>query len=211
VSFRFHKALGTAPAAARNALLAGVCLVGLSGCNALESAYLNWIETTDFTVDGSDLLVEGVINSRSLNSFNAVIADAPQVQRLVLLEVPGSVDDDTNLALGHRVRDLGLDTHLTADSEVHSGGTDLFLSGVRRSMEDGAIMGVHSWGEGNLAATDFPKDDPIHSVYVDYMERMLGDGEFYWFTIEAAPVEDTHALTRAEIQRFGILTEPVIQ
>ena len=127
------------------------------------------------------------------------------------VSVEPAKDDETNLKLGNRVRDLGLDTHLTADSEVHSGGTDLFLAGVERSMEEGAIIGVHSWAEGNRAGADFPKDDPVHESYVSYTARMLGSADFYWFTLDAAPVEDTYIMTPADIAKYGLLTKPVVK
>lgn len=183
----------------------------LAGCVQMEVAYLNATDTISFEADGSDLLVNGTLNSRSLAAFEQAIADNPDVSRLVLLEVPGSVDDEVNLQLGHRVRDLGLDTHVTADSEIHSGGTDLFLAGVERSMEDGAVLGVHSWAVGNLQGRDLPKSDPEHAAYVRYTKRMLGSDAFYWFTLDAAPVQETHVMSAEEIAKYGLLTKPVVR
>jgi hypothetical protein len=183
----------------------------LAGCVQLEVAYLNATDTIAFEADGSDLLVNGTLNSRSLAAFEQAMIDNPDVTRLVLLEVLGSVDDEVNLQLGHRVRDLGLDTHVTADSEIHSGGTDLFLAGVERSMEEGAVLGVHSWAVGNLQGRDVPKSDPEHAAYVRYTKRMLGSDAFYWFTLEAAPVQETHVMSAAEIAKYGLLTKPVVR
>ncbi len=183
----------------------------LAGCVQMEVAYLNATDTISFEADGSDLLVNGTLNSRSLAAFEEAIADNPDVTRLVLLEVPGSVDDEVNLQLGHRVRDLGLDTHVTADSEIHSGGTDLFLAGVERSMEEGAVLGVHSWAVGNLQGRDLPKSDPEHAAYVRYTKRMLGSDAFYWFTLDAAPVQESHVMSAEEIAKYGLLTKPVVR
>ncbi|MBO9472008.1 alpha/beta hydrolase [Shimia sp. R10_1] len=198
----------------RRRFLAGVATLGVAfvaGCTGLQVAYLNSYDSISFEPSGTDLMVSGTLNQYSLSSFEAAMAAHPDTKRLVLLEVPGSVDDETNLKLGNRVRDLGLNTHLTAKSEVHSGGTDLFLAGVARSMEEGAIIGVHSWAEGNRAGADFPKDDPVHTAYVRYTERMLGSADFYWFTLEAAPVEDTYIMTPADIAEYGLLTKPVVK
>ncbi|WP_422050100.1 alpha/beta hydrolase [Shimia sp.] len=194
--------------------LAGAAALGVAvvtGCTHLQVAYLNSYDSIAFEPSGDDLLVSGTLNQFSLASFEQAIAENPETTRLVLMYVPGSVDDETNLKLGNRVRDLGLDTHLTADSEVHSGGTDLFLAGVERSMEEGAIIGVHSWAEGNRAGADFPKDDPVHESYVSYTARMLGSADFYWFTLDAAPVEDTYIMTPADIAKYGLLTKPVVK
>lgn len=38
---------------------------------------------------------------------------------------------------------------------------------------------------------------------------MLGDDEFYWFTIYAAPASGMHEMTNAEIEKFGLLTSPI--
>ncbi|WP_299419995.1 alpha/beta hydrolase [uncultured Shimia sp.] len=186
-------------------------LAVLAGCVQLEVAYLNATDTIEFEADGGDLLVNGTLNSRSLVAFEQAMIENPNVTRLVLMDVPGSVDDEINLQLGHRVRDLGLDTHVTAESDIHSGGTDLFLAGVERSMEEGAVLGVHSWGAGNLQGRDLPKSDPDHASYVIYTKRMLGSDAFYWFTLEAAPVEDSHVMSAAEIAKYRLLTKPVVK
>ncbi|WP_294228176.1 alpha/beta hydrolase [uncultured Shimia sp.] len=191
--------------------VAALGVAALAGCVQLEVAYLNATDTIEFEADGGDLLVNGTLNSRSLVAFEQAMADHPNVTRLVLLEIPGSVDDEVNLQLGHRVRDLGLDTHVTAESEIHSGGSDLFLAGVQRSMENGAVIGVHSWAVGNLQGRDLPKSDPEHAGYVSYTKRMLGSDAFYWFTLEAAPVQETHVMSAAEIEKYGLLTQPVVR
>ncbi len=187
---------------------AGALLVaGLAACSFVSNAF----PTTQFTADGSDVLVEGTLNAHTLEQFQEFMVDHPETERLVLLDVPGSVDDETNLQFGHLVRDLGLDTYLTADSEVHSGGTDLFLAGVERVMERGAIIGVHTWAEGRHEGVDFPREDPVHDSYVDYTSRMLGAADFYWFTLEAASIDDSHELSEREIKRFGLLTQPILE
>ncbi len=37
---------------------------------------------------------------------------------------------------------------------------------------------------------------------------MLGNDEFYWFTLEAASADDIHEMSLAEVERFGLLTSP---
>lgn len=187
---------------------AGALLIaGLSACSFIDNAF----PTTQFTADGRDVLVEGTLNAHTLDQFVAFMEQHPETERLVLLDVPGSVDDETNLQFGHLVRDLGLDTYLTADSEIHSGGTDLFLAGVDRTMERGAIIGVHTWAEGRREGVDFPREDPVHDEYEDYTRRMLGSAEFYWFTLEAASIDESHELSEREIERFGLLTQPILE
>ncbi|NSY36903.1 alpha/beta hydrolase [Leisingera sp. ANG59] len=183
-----------------------VFAAALAGCALVE----NLVETTRFELQGRDVLVNGTLNARSLNQFSAFMSEHPEAERLVLLNMPGSVDDENNLKLGHLVRDLGLDTHVTAASEIYSGAVDIFLAGTERTMEEGAVLGVHAW-EGNETADNYPRSHPEHAPYVAYTKRMLGSADFYWFTIQAAPASDIHEMTAAEVKRYGLLTKPVLR
>ena len=180
--------------------------MALVGCEQLSVAALNQMTTTEFAVRGDKLMMQGEINSKTLTQFEDVIAENPNIRTLVELNVPGSLDDDTMIALAYRVRELGLNTHLTATSEIYSGGVDLFLAGVNRTMENGAKIGVHSWSDGSKEAKDYPRDAPEHEQNRLYIERMLGDDAFYWFTIYAAPADDIYVMTDAEIRQYGLLT-----
>lgn len=171
-------------------------------------AVMNMRTTTEFRVDGSDLLMRGEINARTLDQFEAIMAENPQITRLVELVVPGSVDDDTMIRLAYRVRQMGLDTHLRADSQIYSGGVDLFLAGVRRSAEPGARIGVHAWSDGFKEASDYPREAPEHEQNRKFVEDMLGVDDFYWFTINAAPAGEMHVMSAEEIERYGLLTGP---
>jgi hypothetical protein len=83
------------------------------------------------------------------------------------------------IKLGYRVRELGLDTHLTADSWIESGAVDVFAAGVQRPMEQGAKLGVHSWTDGTLDAKDYPRDSPEHEKNRAFIEAMLGSDAFF--------------------------------
>ena len=200
--FRFRWEKGILAAFAMLALT-----LGLSGCERLAIAALNQITTTHFEVRNDRLLMSGEINSKSLDQFEDVMARTPSIKTLVELDVPGSIDDDTMIALASRVRELGLNTHLTATSAIYSGGVDLFLAGVERTMEPGAKVGVHSWSDGSKEAKDYPQDAPEHEQNRRYIEKMLGNDRFYWFTIYAAPADDIHIMSEHEIAEYGLLTK----
>lgn len=172
-----------------------------------ELNQLNRTEITKFRVQGTNLLMYGEINSQTLKQFNRLHAQNPHIRTLTLVDVPGSMDDDTMIALSYRVRELGLNTHLRADSEIHSGGVDLFLAGVKRSIEPGAILGVHSWSDGERDAADYPRNSPEHDYNRHYIEDMLGSDAFYWFTIYAAPADDIHIMSEAEIRKYRLRTQ----
>ena len=69
------------------------------------------------------------------------------------------------------------------------------------------MLGVHSWGGDDFTGAELPRDDPAHDLYLDYYSEMGIPTEFYWFTLEAAPVEDVHFMTPEEIAQYKITTE----
>ena len=187
--------------------LAIICsVVVLAACDMIVVNALNLVTTTEFTVDGSDLIMNGEINSKTLDQFNEVMADNPSITTLIEVDVPGSLDDETMYQLVYRVRELGLNTHLRSDSRIYSGGVDLFLGGVERSIETGAELGVHSWSDGTNEALDFPRSSPEHEANRRLIEDMLGADDFYWFTIEAAPAAGIHIMTADEIETYDLIT-----
>ena len=188
---------------------ATVMVLSLAGCEMAAVAMMNMVETTVFTVSRNRLLMNGEINSKTYDQFITIMSQNPQIKVLVEGNVPGSLDDDTMIKLAYKVRALGLDTHLTSTSEIYSGGVDLFLAGVHRSMERGAKIGVHSWSDGTRDAKDYPRDAPEHEQNRKYIEDMLGRDNFYWFTIYAAPADGIKMMTVAEIRKYGLVTKPI--
>ena len=191
-----------------------VALAALAGpaCAALEPlgyALLNSLPATELAVEEDRLYLMGDLNSRSLGQVRRSLEARPEVTTLVLTACPGSIDDETLVQIGRMVRSRGLNTHLLGNSVIASGAVDLFLAGVSRTMERGAVLGVHSWADMEYTATDIPVDHADHALYVDYVNEMLGDDAFYWFTIAAAPANDIHWMTLKEVERFGLLTAPV--
>jgi len=166
-----------------------------------------------FRVTGELAIMRGVIGATTPSSVLELVFMNPGVRTIVLASVPGSIDDEANVRAGRYIRQLGIDTHVPADGEVASGGTDLFLAGNHRSAEPGALFGIHSWDGGPVAATDLPQDHEDHRLYLDYYEEMGIPGEFYWRTLSAAPAEGIHWMTEEELERFDFFTDekPVLK
>ena len=166
-----------------------------------------------FEVRGELAIMRGVIGATTPSSVLELAFMNPEVRTIVLAEMPGSIDDVANVRAGRYIRQLGLDTHVPADGEVASGGTDLFLAGKNRSAEPGARFGIHSWGGGPVVATDLPRDHEDHLLYLDYYDEMGIPGEFYWRTLSAAPAEGIHWMTEEELERFNFFTDekPVLK
>jgi len=176
-----------------------------------EIIYMNSIQITKFEVNGAVVRMNGAINSKTYDQFVTLHKEHPHITTLYQDNIPGSVDDDTMIKLAYYVRKHKLNTMLGCHSLIHSGGVDLFLAGVERKIEcaDETItpeIGVHSWGGMGVNASDFPKDSPEHELNRKYIEDMLGDDAFYWFTIYAADAENIHIMSRTEINKYGLVT-----
>ena len=160
-----------------------------------------------FSVKGETAYVNGGTDQFSLDEMKAFLKDNPDVERLVLRNMPGTTDSVTNLKIARLIRRRGLDTHLERRSYIASGAVDLFLSGVNRTMECGAMIGVHSWSlDGYISPLDLGSDQyqPMHERF---LSDMGVDPKFYVFTRSAAEPENMYYLNDEEIERFGLLTQ----
>lgn len=195
-------------------IVALIIVASLFAPQLLEIPYTLYLNTriiTQFEIRGESVWMNGEINSQTYDQFTQLVVENPQITTLVEEIVPGSMDDDTMIKLAYFVREQGLNTHLTTHSQIDSGGVDLFLAGVERTMEQGAHIGVHSWSDGTREAADYSKDSPEHEQNRKYIEDMLGNDEFYWFTIYAAPADGIYEMTDAEIEEYGLLTQPIVR
>ncbi len=183
-------------------------LFAIAGCVAVWGCVTVFGDFEDnlYRVEGNRLFMSGEINPHTPRSFMAMIDDHPEVTTVVLLDMPGSSDEVAVHDLGYFIRDNGLNTHLTPQSEIYSGAVDLFLAGTRRTMTCCGIVGVHDWADDDGDGSRFPKASQEHDANVAYTEDMLGSDAFYWFTLQAAPSDGIHEMTQAEIARFGLLT-----
>jgi len=166
---------------------------------------------------GDTLELVGVIDADTKETIAAAHAANPTITKLSLLEIPGSVDDENSLTeLASYIRDNNLTTIVPSHGMVASGGTDMAVMGRNRIIEDGACVGVHSWAAAALggllgveAGADLPRDHESHKAYLDFYEETGVPSDFYWFTLEAAPPEDVHWMSPAEINRFKLSQIPL--
>lgn len=177
-----------------------LAVLALFGCSLAENA-TNGIT---FEVEDARLMMAGVITTQTPRAFRAVLAENPQIETVVLTQVFGSTDDEAMIDMGYFLRAQGLHTFIPGTGEVNSGGVDLFLAGVRRAIAPGALVGVHSWADGFGDGAAYPRDAPEHQLNRQYIADMLGSDAFYWFTLQAAPSDGIHHMTRGEINRFGM-------
>lgn len=165
---------------------------------------------SNFRIDGDVANMSGLISKDTIRQVEKLIKDYPNVKTINMINVEGSLDDDSNLIASELVREAGLNTYIAKDGLIASGGTDFFCAGVKRTVEEGAKIGVHSWADGKIEnAALLPKTDESHKMYIKYYENMnMPDPDgFYFFTINAAEANDIYYMTMDEIVKYGLVTE----
>ena len=158
-----------------------------------------------WTIKDDGVYIEGLLGAYTPIMFDELQKKNPPQKKMILGNIPGSLDDDVVMPTIMRIYDAGYATHLTATSHVTSGGTDFFTAGVKRTFESGAKVGIHSWDdgmEGGKEGKDYPKDSDEHKKYLDqYRHTGIAD-EFYWMTLESAPADGMYYLTDDEIRKY---------
>lgn len=166
-------------------------------------------QSLSFEAEGDTIYVNGYTTRRSLRHFLRVADRNPEAKRLVLEEVPGSDDDETNVQLGREIHARGFNTVALSGSFIASGGVDLFLAGREREIACGAELGVHSWQDGQgREGGQIPASAQAHWMFLDYYQAIGIAEAFYWFTLEAAPAAGIHVMTDAELERYTMATLP---
>ena len=150
----------------------------------------------------------GTVDSATPRQFAQLLAAHPGVARLVMVECPGSVDEDANHRLARAVRRAGLTTIVPDGGSVRSGAVDLFLAGTTRLAAPTAEFGVHSWrDEDGMQADDFAANDPVNTEYLAYYREMGLSAEaarqFYALT-NSVPFEDVRTLGARDMARLGL-------
>lgn len=165
-------------------------------------------EPATFSVDGNRAIMAGYITSTTPAAVDALLADNPNLELIIMPFVPGSEDDDANLEAARAVHEAGVATCVPAEGLIASGGVDFFLAGSKRGAGQGARLGVHSWAAGDgLEGGDLPKDHPDHVMFLEYYADIGIEEAFYWFTLEAAPAAGIHWMSPAEMETYGVLTQ----
>jgi len=185
--------------------------IALAVCMLFFAIYkgLNKPKGLRFTVSGDTAYVNGGTDTMSYFNMKSFINQNPHIKKLVLMRMPGTVDGTANMEIARMIRERGISTHLDKNSRIASGAVDLFISGKERTMECGAMIGVHSWSySGDIGPKDLGYDR-----FQQRHERFLSDmgvkPSFYVFTREAADPDEIYYLSSAEIAKYGLLTEPV--
>ncbi|SFU09387.1 hypothetical protein SAMN05444141_108147 [Pseudovibrio denitrificans] len=182
---------------------AALLVLVVAACGSVEDDY----EIARFDRLGDELVMNGVISTSTPDDLLVALQKYPKTKRIVMLDVPGSDDDYANLEAARIVHERGLTTVIPSNGIIASGGTDFFLAGKTRVVVKGARIGVHSWSSDEYSALDLPKSHEEHNKYLNYYKSIGIDPQFYWYTLEAAPPEDVHWMTEAEMKRYRVGTQ----
>ncbi|ELH4835589.1 alpha/beta hydrolase [Vibrio harveyi] len=131
--------------------------------------------------------------------------------------IGGSADDDINMYTGRMIKSNNMTTIVTPMGSVFSGGTDLFAAGnprvlqradTTKAIELNEQIGVHSWGEEDKTAKDFPYTNESHRKQATYFKQMLGDKgiDFYIFTLNSAPASGQYWMTKSDSDKYNFIT-----
>lgn len=190
----------------------GVCMAILVGCSANPSqgkippANMDK-DTLSLFVEDNTLYLSGVLTSQLPSQLKSVLTEHPNVTDVVLVDVPGSTDQLAVMEAARMLRYLEMKTHIAQTGYVLSGGVDLFLGGVERTIGAGAGVGVHSWRDTQDWGDEVNLNDPVHASYLNFYLEMGVPERFYWFTLDAAPAERVYFLSPEEIYDYQLVTD----
>jgi hypothetical protein len=170
---------------------------------SLGSSTVSLLNETEILITGGSLGKKTYLLLRNLLDEN------PKVKTIVFGKVEGSVDDDINVETGRMIRKRGLNTKVLKDSDIVSGGVDLFASGVRRIYNKGAKIGVHSWSGNDTAGDKLPKNHKEHYSQLGYFTTMLPQTgyDFYFFTLKSAPSDGMHYMSEDELKKYKLIND----
>jgi hypothetical protein len=164
---------------------------------------------TRLEIKGTEVYLNGTLGTKGYAQFKDLIKNHPEVTTIVLQNVPGSINDAVNMHTGRIIREAGLNTKVLTNSNISSGGVDLFCAGKERIVTKGARLGIHSWGGDGISADDIAKDHPAHQYQLEYFTMCLGKEKgpaFYFRTLTAAPAGEMHWMSDKEIKEWKLAT-----
>lgn len=158
-----------------------------------------------FQVRGDTAYVRGHTDTETFAAISNLSKTHPEVRRLELLYMSGTRDSQSNIKLARQIRAAGYATHLPKGARIASGAVDLFLAGTQRTMECGAMIGVHAWGDA-YGRTGQDPGDPFEAYHRNFLSEMGITPDFYNFTRAAADHEDIHWMNFEQIKKYNLLT-----
>ncbi len=183
-------------------VIAAMAIIGFMTFKDMTKPYEH---SLSFEVKGQRAIVRGGTDSRSHNLVKDFVRENPEVKMLVLQDMPGTQDMDTNRRVVMDIRAAGLRTHVPADGYIASGAVDWFIAGSPRTIKCGARIGVHSWGTKTGERGDQTFYDGQERTQRYFLSKMGVDPDFYEFTRAAAGPDDIYWLTVQDMLRYRLI------
>jgi len=191
--------------------LVSILLTTFLSCSRDFNSPVEDLIPLNFNVVNNTAIMTGEIFTDTPEQIQQLLNEHPKLNTIILLNVPGSADDDANLEAARLIRAHGITTIVPSNGLVASGGTDFFLAGKNRIIETGAKIGVHSWATNDsgpeIQGHELPRSSEEHQLYLDYFEEMNINENFYWFTLQAADADDMYWMTATEIAKYQLATK----
>ena len=166
--------------------------------------------TSTVEVKGDEIHINGELGTRTYHQLKTAIQENPNAKIAILGQINGSVNDAVNMHTGRILHEAGLTTKVLSNSDIASGGVDLFCAGTKRIVEKGARIGIHSWCcIDDLTAVELPKDHPAHQYQISYFTMCMGvdnGPDFYFHTLTAAPFDGVHYMSDEDIKKWNVAT-----
>jgi len=160
-------------------------------------------------VSPTSVEMNGTVDSNTPEYFRMMILDHPELVNILMVECPGSIDEEANLQLARMIRDASMNTHVPSAGSVRSGAVELFLAGKKRSADKGAEFAVHSWrDEDGMQAADYAENAAVHKEYLSYYQDMgmaRDKAKAFYMLTNSVPFEGVYYLTRNDLSAFQIL------
>ena len=163
-----------------------------------------------YVLNDSIVYMDGDMGIRVDNQFEKLIESYPNVKKIIMEDCPGSRNDEELFKAAILMRQNNINTHLPNYGKIQSGAVDFYLSGVVRTLDTGAKIGVHAWSAGSNSATDYPVGHYEHNMYLDFYESIGFSSQeaedLYFFIINAASPSDIYWMTDQEILDYNFVT-----
>lgn len=155
-------------------------------------------------IEGDQAKINGTLGKQFHKKLEEFVVENPEIKDLVLENIPGSINDEWNVKTCRLVHNNCMNTILKDDSEIASGGVDLFISGNNRIVTEGAKIGVHSWRDSKQDGAEYPRDSDEHKIFLEFFSEIDIDTSFYWYTLDAAEAKSIHWMTKDEIELYKL-------
>jgi hypothetical protein len=172
-------------------LLGGAGLIRLAGAGA-----------TEFAVEGEVLRISGPVTGAATDRFERLLEQNPQLETVVLGDMPGTDDVGWLVSIGYLLRGAGLDTRV--EGKVYNDAILIFAAGVRREIAGGSLSLVPP---AVAAERGWPFDRrPVaQAERRAYLGAMLPEADAAGFFEAALAGTEVRQLSGAEAAGLGLI------